>query len=150
MQRHSTRMNRTTHVCLSHAHRRSKTFKTLKRSAKPNVSAPGWAPSRLRLAEYCSACCCKTTTQLNQGSFVLLYFRLSTFVLSLFICIFLYCFVCQYQPSVLWCCWLGGRKGTRPVKNWVVRCWCGCLSGARCRLAYGPADVTATHCLLLQ
>ena len=24
------------------------------------------------------------------------------------------------------------------------------LSGARCRLAYGPADSTATHCLLLQ
>jgi len=24
------------------------------------------------------------------------------------------------------------------------------LSGARCRLAYGPADATATHCLLLQ
>ena len=24
------------------------------------------------------------------------------------------------------------------------------LSGARCRLAYGPADVTATHCLMLQ
>ena len=23
-------------------------------------------------------------------------------------------------------------------------------SGARCRLAYGPADATATHCLLLQ
>jgi len=29
-------------------------------------------------------------------------------------------------------------------------CWCGYLSGARCRLAYGPADATATHCLLLQ
>ena len=26
----------------------------------------------------------------------------------------------------------------------------GYLSGARCRLAYGPADATATHCLLLQ
>ena len=25
--------------------------------------------------------------------------------------------------SVLWRCWLGGRKGIRPVKNWVVRCW---------------------------
>ena len=25
-----------------------------------------------------------------------------------------------------------------------------CLSGARCRLACGPADATATHCLLLQ
>ena len=38
-------------------------------------------------------------------------------------------------PSVLWHCWLGGRKGIQPVKNWVVRCWRGYLSGARCRLA---------------
>ena len=53
-------------------------------------------------------------------------------------------------PSVLWRCWLGGRKGIRPVKNWVVGCWHGYLSGARCRLAYCPADATATHCLLLQ
>ena len=29
-------------------------------------------------------------------------------------------------PSVLWRCWLGGRKSIRPVKNWVVGC-CGCL-----------------------
>ena len=57
--------------------------------------------------------------------------------------------VCLW-PSVLWRCWLGSRKGIRPVKNWVVRCWRGYLSGARCRLAYGPADATATHCLLLQ
>ena len=35
-------------------------------------------------------------------------------------------------------------------KNWVVGCWHGCLSGVRCRLACGPADATATHCLLLQ
>ena len=27
---------------------------------------------------------------------------------------------------------------------------CGYLSGVRCRLAYSPADATATHCLLLQ
>jgi len=53
-------------------------------------------------------------------------------------------------PSVLWRCWLGSRKGIRPVKNWVVGFWRGYLSGARCRLAYGPADATATHCLLLQ
>ena len=149
-------------------------------------------------------------------------------------------------PSVLWCCWLGGRKHIQPVKNWVLGCWHGAmcrlfallcdpilehscpatirtqhftdniqlhdnqvlllaalpsenssflllligimvlltsityafialtllvgrqeghsackktwvvgywhgyLSGARCRLAYGPADATATHCLLLQ
>ena len=32
----------------------------------------------------------------------------------------------------------------------VVGYWRGYLSGARCRLAYGPADATVTHCLLLQ
>ena len=47
--------------------------------------------------------------------------------------------------SVLWCCWLGDRKGIRPVKNRVVGCWRGYLSGARCRLAYGPADATVTR-----
>ena len=52
-------------------------------------------------------------------------------------------------PSVLWRCWLGGTKGIRPVKNWVVGCWHGYLAGARCRLAYGPVDATATHCMLL-
>ena len=30
-----------------------------------------------------------------------------------------------------------------------LQCWRGYLSGARCKLAYGPADATATHCLLL-
>jgi len=30
-----------------------------------------------------------------------------------------------YVPSVLWRCWLGGRKGIRPVKNRVVGCWHG-------------------------
>ena len=28
--------------------------------------------------------------------------------------------VCVFVPSVLWHCCLGGRKGIRPVKNWVV------------------------------
>ena len=44
-------------------------------------------------------------------------------------------------PSVLWRCWLGGRKGIRPVKNWVVWCWHGFPSGARCRLAYCMAQL---------
>ena len=47
--------------------------------------------------------------------------------------------LCQPMPSVLWRCWLGGRKGIRPVKNWVVGCWHGYLSGPRCKLVYGPA-----------
>ena len=53
-------------------------------------------------------------------------------------------------PSVLWGCWLGDRKSIRTVKNWVVGCWHGYLSGVRCRLAYGSDDATATHCILLQ
>ena len=40
----------------------------------------------------------------------------------------------QAVPSVLWHCWLGGRKGIRPVENWVVGWWRGYLSGARCGL----------------
>ena len=38
-------------------------------------------------------------------------------LLSLFVTILL-----LLLPSVLWRCWLGGRKGIRPVKNWVVGC----------------------------
>ena len=57
----------------------------------------------------------------------------------------------QHLPSVLWRCWLGGRKGM-PVKNWVVGYSHGYVPGASCRLAYGPADtvlcwqVTASCC----
>jgi len=41
---------------------------------------------------------------------------------------------------------VGLAAGRDPAcKNWVVGCWSGYLSGARCRLAYGPADATATN-----
>jgi len=53
--------------------------------------------------------------------------------------------LCTYSLQWLWCCWLGGRKGTWSVKSWVVRYSHGYLSGARCKwFAYGPADATAT------
>jgi len=42
---------------------------------------------------------------------------------------------------------VGRQEGHPACKNWVVGCWRVYLSGARCRLAYGPADATATHCL---
>ena len=58
---------------------------------------------------------------------------------------YLFTQVICFVPSVLWHCWLGGTKGIRPVKNWVVgvgmvicleRCadfciwpsWCHCHS----------------------
>ena len=43
---------------------------------------------------------------------------------------------------------VGRQEGHPAYENWVVECWRGYLSGARCRLAYGPADATATHCLV--
>jgi len=46
---------------------------------------------------------------------------------------------------------LAGWQERHPAcKNGGVGCWRGYPSGARYRLAYGPADATATHCLLLQ
>jgi len=46
--------------------------------------------------------------------------------------------------------WVAGTASGLYCKNWVVMCWHGYLSIVRCRLAYSPADSTATHCLLLQ
>jgi len=44
---------------------------------------------------------------------------------------------------VLWHCCLGMGKSIQSVKISVIRCWCGYLSEARCRLfAYGPANAT--------
>jgi len=44
---------------------------------------------------------------------------------------------------------IGRQEGRPACKNRVVGCWCGYLPEARCRLAYGPVDAIATHCLLL-
>ena len=41
-----------------------------------------------------------------------------------------------------------GHPACKKLSGGVL--WHGYLSGARCRLACGRADATATHCLLLQ
>ena len=42
---------------------------------------------------------------------------------------------CKRQwVAVLWCCWLGNRKGSWPVRNSAVGCCHSYLSGARCKL----------------
>jgi len=56
-------------------------------------------------------------------------------------------FGCAFSALTL----LVGRQEGHPACKKTERwCWHGYLSGAMCRLAYGPADATATHCLLLQ
>jgi len=59
-------------------------------------------------------------------------------------------FTCTYAWSAFSALMLlvGRQEGHPACKKRVVGYWRGCLSGARCRLAYGPADATATHCLL--
>ena len=42
---------------------------------------------------------------------------------------------------------VGRQEGHPACKKLSGGCWHGYLSGARCRLAYGPADATATHYL---
>ena len=58
----------------------------------------------------------------------------------LYVCFFL---CCAFGALTL----LVGRQEEHPAcRNWVMGCWCGCLSGARCRLfAYGPSDATASQ-----
>ena len=77
---------------------------------------------------------------------------LSVIIAVIFIAIkcMIYYSIIVNMPSVLWRCWLGGRKGIQPVKK-TERWGAGvviCLE--RGADAYGPADATATHCLLLQ
>ena len=38
-----------------------------------------------------------------------------------------------FQVNLVWCCWLGITQSIQPVKNWVMRCWRGYLSGVRCK-----------------
>jgi len=42
---------------------------------------------------------------------------------------------------------VGWQEGHPACEKLSVVCWHGYLSGARCRLAYGPADTTATSLL---
>ena len=52
-------------------------------------------------------CCCTETLQLAGVFHSCLFYFHSPIAVHLW-------------PSVLWCCWLGGRKGIRPVNNWVL------------------------------
>jgi len=45
---------------------------------------------------------------------------------------------------------VGWQEGHPARKKLSGGGWRGYLSGARYRLAYGPADATSTQCLLLQ
>jgi len=53
---------------------------------------------------------------------------------------------CDIFPSVLLHCWLGDRKGIRPVKNWMLLCWWWWFDWSFARLI--AAVVTTTSIIL--
>jgi len=60
-------------------------------------------------------------------------------------------YYCCYKYAFSALALLVGRQEGHPAcKNLSGGVLAGFLSGSRCRLAYGPADATPTHCLLLQ
>ena len=62
---------------------------------------------------------------------------------------FHFCCMCFFAFSAL-ALLVGRQEGHLACKKLSCGVLHGYLSGARCRLVYGPADATATHCLLLQ
>jgi len=60
--------------------------------------------------------------------------------------VIIYVFFLAFSALTLLVGWQEGHPACKKLSGGVLA-W---LSGARCRLAYGPADATATHCLLLQ
>jgi len=46
--------------------------------------------------------------------------------------------------------WQEGHPACKKTERWGAGMVICLEQGADCRLAYGPADATATHCLLLQ
>ena len=86
---------------------------------------------------------------LHRSASSVLQFRL---LLTEKICFFHFAFSGAFRAHAFSALMLlvGRQEGHPACKNWVVGCGHGYLSGARCRLAYGPADATANHCVLLQ
>jgi len=54
------------------------------------------------------------------------------------------CFSYVFSAVTLLVGWQEGHLACKKLSGWVLA-WL-----SRCKLAYGPADATATHCLLLQ
>ena len=90
-------------------------------------------------------------TNTGNALFIMTHKRILRF-LFLYVCSpAVHVFSCNiHQPLVLWIAFsaltlLVGHQEEHPAcKNWMMSCWHGYLSGARCKWsAYGPADATA-------
>jgi len=76
-----------------------------------------------------------------------MFYCLQFYAIHCYILVFI--FYCAFSALML----LVGRQEGHPdckKLEWWGAGMVGYLSGARCRVAYGPADATATHCILLQ
>jgi len=84
---------------------------------------------------------CQADIKIHHSAYLSMFKRWSMHYLLQCVCYVVFVLVSMwcmsyYKPSVLWRCWLGGRKGIRPIKNWVVGCWRGMLErGANLHIA---------------
>ena len=104
-------------------------------------------PSSEKSGPPLNACATKHQIDFNKHHFT----ARSLFIMSKF-----YVFVLCVRVCIVWCTFsalmlLVAQQEGHPVCKKTE--WWGAgvvMSGAKCRLAYGPADATATHCLLLK
>jgi len=84
-------------------------------------------PSAIRLSNTPPVVICQLSPDSFKTHFSSFHFIWALDYITFFYRLHCTVFIWSYclLPSVLWYCWLGGRKGIQPVKNWVVRCWCG-------------------------
>jgi len=108
-------------------------------------STIAWSTSRLMEEE--------TLTELISSCFWRDYTAITSYNLSSYISYVVMCSLGLFMMHWIFVqfSFLGFRKSIWPVKNWVIRCWCGYLSEVRCKwLAYGPPYATAVWlCLAL-
>ena len=69
------------------------------------------------------------------------YFRV---VITVFFCFVIYLYIFIFNAFSALTLLIGRQEEHSACKNGVMRCWCGYLSGAKCRLlAYGQANANA-------
>jgi len=92
------------------------------------------------MVHICRIICCAVISYFDLILVILISF--CRLLLSGYICYMYFAGVAFSALTLL----VGWQEKTKRVVGY----WSGYLSGARCRLAYGPDDATATHGLLLQ
>ena len=102
--------------------------------------------SKIQIGFFCAMLCIRSTSH-GPVSVCLSFPSFCYSFPSVIFCPSSFCFPSVIPPFafIAFTLLVGRQEGYPACKK---GCWCGYLSGERCRLAHGPADATATHCLV--